>query len=110
MPAAVLAATRRAGRDLGRPALSQATCLGPAKRRGLLRALEPKSCQRIARFMVLGAPRARCLFIRLRRSGLLRGPPARPRSDRRDIQRRDATDDLEYLQMRLAADFDDRVF
>ena len=53
---------------------------------------------------------ARCLFIRLRRGGLLRGPPARPRSDRRDIQRRDATDHLEYLQMRLAADFDDRVF
>ena len=53
---------------------------------------------------------ARCLFIRLRRGGLLRGPPARPRSDRRDIQRRDATDDLEYLQMRLATDFDDCIF
>src|SRR5947207_10508767 len=49
-------------------------------------------------------------LIRLRRGGLLRGPPARSRSDRRDIQRRDATDDLEYLQMRLAADFHDRVF
>src|SRR6266540_5735869 len=57
MPAAVLAATRRAGRDLGPPALSQATCLGPAKRRGLLRALEPKSCQRITRFTALEALR-----------------------------------------------------
>src|SRR5947207_14646165 len=52
----------------------------------------------------------RCLFIRLRRGGLLRGPPARSRSGRRDIQRRDAADDLEYLQMCLAADFQDRVF
>src|SRR5258708_11852279 len=61
MPAAVLAATRRAGRDLGPPALSQATCLGPTKRRGLLRALEPKSCQRITRFTVLEALDQRCL-------------------------------------------------
>src|SRR5258708_21035482 len=56
MPAAVLAATRRAGRDLGAPALSQATGLGPTKRRGLLRALEPKSCQRITRLTMLEAP------------------------------------------------------
>src|SRR6266542_6752030 len=60
MPAAAKlaneAATRRAGRDLGSPALSQATCLGPAQRRGLLRALEPKSCQRITRFTVSEAP------------------------------------------------------
>src|SRR5437867_3186578 len=56
MPAAVLAATRRAGRDLGPPALAQATCLGPTERRGLLRALEPKSCQRIMRFTVSEAP------------------------------------------------------
>src|SRR5438132_3173902 len=60
MPAAVLAATRRAGSDLGPTALSQAACLGPTKRRGLLRALEPKSCQRITRFMALEALKPWC--------------------------------------------------
>src|SRR5437870_2232779 len=59
MPAAAKlaneAATRRAGHDLGPPALAQATCLGPTKRRGLLRALEPKSCQRISCFTMLEA-------------------------------------------------------
>src|SRR5213592_4279361 len=57
------AATRRAGRDLGPSALSQATCLGPTKRRGLLRALEPKSCQRSTRFTVLEAPKMRLALI-----------------------------------------------
>src|SRR5438876_791334 len=60
MPAAAKlaneAATRRAGRDLGPIALAQATCLGPTKRRGLLRALKPKSCQRITRFTMSEAP------------------------------------------------------